>query len=264
MMVYHYMTSEAFAKSVSEGGIWIKASHPSEFNDPFECTGGVWGVPSDDFAREFYESRPDLKACGMFYNNPQEYVRDWFWHAFADRNFLGQGYRISCFVNAGAMMKYPGQDMRMWAHYAEYGKGVRLTFDSDFSPFNYEKVEYDLSAPILDLSLVENIDGLSDFIEKCIHTKQKSWEPEQELRVIFRGPSEKVVFCDECKIYRWLMPINALREVAVGENSIRQECPTKNCAFEAVRCANAIGQQARTCVAVRDFNHYNFSYQSIS
>lgn len=263
MRLYHYVKADVVKTALNAAGFWVKASHPCEFNDPFECTGGVYGTPPLSLVEEFYATRPDQALVASVHGNMAEYVSKWLWKAFRNRKFLGQGHRISCFSDADGMQKYPGSDVRMWAHYANHGMGLRLEFDTEDVDFPIDTVKYNDKAPILDLSTVNHLKDLSAFIETCVVTKHKIWTPEQEVRIVFRGPNDAVRYDPRIKMYRWPLPLNCIVEIAVGETLINSS--QVNETVRHIRKAIQGAEQSISIVAAtRNYNTYGLDYTPIT
>ncbi len=262
MRVYQYVKADVIHRALTPEGFWVKASHPCDFNDPFECTGGVFGCPTCTFVEEFYADRPDQLLVASQYGDTTKYAVNWLWRAFRDRKFLGQAYKISCFVNSHRANQFAGSDIRMWTHYADCGMGVRLEFDTEKMPFYPEVIRYTEEAPKLDLSMVHHIGELDSFIDKCLVTKHKIWEPEQEVRVVFRGPNDAVHLDPENKIYRWLLPLDSLVSITIGESLLKAMDGKME---QILRCAiEESNRHVALYAAIRDYNVYGMSCRSIS
>lgn len=265
MKVYQYIKPEVFFNAFTREGFWVKASHPEEFNDLFECTGGVYGTPTEEFVKEFLEQRPDLCSMAMWNGKgAAEYVGEWLWRAFYDRKFLGQGHRISCFVESSAVDDDVGADARMWSHYADCAHGLRLCFETDGLPYEFEKVNYKYVAPKLNLKDVPNIAALKGFIEECIHTKQKSWSQENEVRVVFRGPNDDVKWHEDLKMYRWMMPYANIREIVMGEQAYKDHARREEIRGHLIKHCGGRMADLKIRAMKRSFNTYGYSYSDVS
>ena len=263
MRLYHYVKADVVKTALNAAGFWVKASHPCEFNDPFECTGGVYGTPPHSLVEEFYATRPDQALVASVHGNMAEYVSKWLWKAFRNRKFLGQGHRISCFSDADGMQKYPGSDVRMWAHYANHGMGLRLEFDSEDVDFPIDTVKYNDKAPILDLSTVNHLKDLSAFIETCVVTKHKIWTPEQEVRIVFRGPNDAVPFDSTINMYRWLLPLTCIKRIAIGE-VLWKSSADSSVMQHVMNIVHGASYNIPIVVAVRDYNSYVVNYCNVT
>ena len=262
MRIYQYVKADVLRHALTPDGFWVKASHPCDFNDPFECTGGVFGCPTCTFLEEFYAERPDQFLVALQHGDTVKYAGNWLWNAFHDRKFLGQAYKISCFVDAHGANLFAGADIRMWAHYADFGMGVRLEFDSEKMPSQPEIISYTNDVPKLDLSAVQHISELNSFIEKCLVTKHKIWEPEQEVRIVFRGPNDAVQLDPENKIYRWLLPLDSLVSITIGESLLK----AMDGKMEQILRGAIEGNNRHVALyaAIRDYNVYGMSYRPVS
>ena len=262
MRVYQYVKADVLRHALTPEGFWVKASHPCDFNDPFECTGGVFGCPTCTFIEEFYAERPDQFLVALQHGDTTKYVGNWLWNAFHDRKFFGQVYKISCFVDAHGANLFAGSDIRMWAHYADFGIGFRLEFDTEKMPFQPEAIRYTNEVPKLDLSTVHHISELNSFIEKCLVTKHKIWESEQEVRIVFRGPNDAVQFNSENKIYRWLLPLESLISITIGEPLSKQMNEQMEQVLRVV--IEESKQRVALYAATRDYNVYGMDYRPVS
>lgn len=93
-----------------------------------------------------------------------------------------------------SLSKTPTSEL-MWAYYANGHNGYAIMFDTDvlyeslnggtpFSNIFAFDVKYVESLPSIDIGLLSKPEG-NKFIEKFIGSKSKSWEHEQEYRLIF-------------------------------------------------------------------------------
>lgn len=276
MRLYQWMPYATFKKTIGDGCIWVRATMPMEFNDPFDCTGGIWGYPNSDVVREFMEKCPASRMCfeqrfqlGMLgddYNTAAvREVATLLWNMFRDRRFIGQGFRIACFSRADEMNA--GEQLLMWSHYGEKGLGVRLGVEVDGRMENLVNVEYEEMAPKLDLSELSALNELESFIATCIKTKHRAWKYEHETRIVFKGPrhpdickyedSETKITCE-----RWRIPLKQVTEVAIGglrlnargypdeEMSLLRKLKDAGCRPEAFKCAR--------------LNYNTYSYESMA
>ena len=175
----------------------------------------------------------------------------------------GTVFKQNLFEQVTRMQKYPGSDIRMWAHYTNQGMGVRFEIDTEKLQFLPEAVRYSCEAPKLDLSTVNHIRELADFSEDCIITKHKIWEPEQEARIIFRGPNEAVCFDPEIKMHRWPLPLNSVTKIAIGEALLKS--PEIHVILQHIR--NEIRWVRPTIsivAATRNYNTYDIDYVPIA
>lgn len=179
MLCYKYMSYERFVQSVKSSGIYLKVSRPCEFNDPYDCTGLVSGAMSQQL-KDTYEQ--------YFKQMLRPKERD-FTTKVNGQRFFDDMYRIlslsDCAVNGTS------EEMLMWSHYADFARGVRIGIEIDTSRYKVGVVEYKELLPQLDLNKVSEWEIFDDselrrFLKECLLTKHKSWEYEQERRVVFR------------------------------------------------------------------------------
>lgn len=263
MRLCQYVKADVVEKALKADGFWVKASHPCDFNDPFECTGGMYGNPTCSLIEAFYERRPDQVSIAALHGNRDEYVSTWLRNAFRNRRFLGQGYRISCFSDVDRMRVYPGADIHMWAHYANHWMGLRLEFDSEDVDFTTDAVRYVDAAPRLDMSTINHLDDLATFIETCVVTKHKIWEPEQEVRIVFKGPNDAVLFDPAVNMHRWLLPLKCIKRIAIGEALLKASSDSP-----IMQHIRTIGHGAPygipVVAAIRNYNYYGIDYRDVT
>ena len=119
-----------------------KVSHPSEFNDPFECRGKYinYEEPLRKYVHDNYDrlkfekirdwdiSSPEIQAglteTAIFLGEVEKFneVLDDSWIGAFD----GRMY-IMCFVKERGLKST--SDVLFWSHYADSGRGVKITFD---------------------------------------------------------------------------------------------------------------------------------------
>lgn len=192
------MSIETFLKAITKDGLKVKASLPSDFNDPFECTGVVSGVPTDSLVNEYWRLRPyDYITftklhylCGFTrneLNDEKDAVLKSLSGLISRRDFLSKGYRISCFSGDAHNRTY------MWAHYGDMSRGIAIAFDfSKIDHLPLQRVEYRDNPVSIDLSTIDHIEQLQSFFETCVRTKSNAWEIEDEYRVIFARPDNGI------------------------------------------------------------------------
>lgn len=123
MLYYKYMSYQRFTESILPGGAFIKVSRPCEFNDPFDCVGGLVGDFNSKTAEEY---------CNMFYADvrPNSYcasAKAHFLGRLGNRRFFNEWFRILSLSDASRLL--PNGEALMWSHYADNARGVRLTLD---------------------------------------------------------------------------------------------------------------------------------------
>lgn len=228
MRVYKYMSLDAFRKSAIGGCLFLKASRCSDFNDPFEGKGVVTGTPTVQFAREWIE---EFNLSGLI----SDLKKDEIVKAACIGNMAGQfGWanifdsymRVVCFSDVNIL---PANELLMWSHYADSGRGVRLELDLDEHVYGLEDVVYSDIRPKLNLDDVQTLSSrhdekLQDFIKRCLLSKPNCWQYECEKRLV--KPIEFEHFCDASPMekhkHNWQRGCflklhgSALKEVVVG------------------------------------------------
>ena len=66
MLCYKYMSCELLQRTLKEDAVYIKASSPVEFNDPFDCVGRL--DLSKGFSKEFFTIIP--QGCDKLTGRP--------------------------------------------------------------------------------------------------------------------------------------------------------------------------------------------------
>ena len=188
MRVYKYMSMDAFKKSAVGGQLFLKASRLYEFNDPFEGTGIICGEPSIQFAKEWNEYF-NLTENGS--NNNDETVKGLCrghmigsWH---QAKIFDSWMRVVCFSDVGVSNKV--NELLMWSHYADFGRGVRLELELDEMQFHLKDVVYRIDRPKLELEQVKSFSSSIDetlfsFINSCLLSKPLCWQYEHEKRLV--------------------------------------------------------------------------------
>lgn len=180
---------------------------PSSFNDPFDCSFHVLveGVRNEAVTEAvawslIRDRLPDLP--------PEEQIqgakevrerliatrRREFEQIVVDKLSKDTNKRVGicCFTEAN-------DDILMWAHYADYHRGICLEFSSTDAPLNAaQPVEYTSEYPTLDLEAIVTKEELRAAAPWML-TKADHWSYEKEWRVLDfeTGPEAKPIkaFC---------------------------------------------------------------------
>lgn len=278
MRLYQWMSYDTFKKAIGNGCFYVRATRPWEFNDPFDCTGGVFGTPSSDFVSEFFILRQDKQMCfeskfkmGFLGNNRDEAakkeVEGILRHMLQDRKFLGQGYRIACFSDADRINL--SDETLMWAHYGEKGRGVRVCIELDGSDFDLVHVDYKDEPPQIDLGVIGTIDELGPFFKKCIWTKHRSWQYENEVRAIFSGPSHPNIYpyrdpVTKYKCERLRIEFAQMSEIAIGQLRLNQDEFPDDVISTLREIQKVIGFAGTFKSAVLNYNTYGYDYLDLT
>jgi len=155
----------------------LKFSHPSIFNDPFDCNEKLLKVvtPKIELQRLFEQVK--LKVPVEFHKelwknmNDPEKVEE-FNKSEKDKSL------ISCFSELN-------DEVLMWSHYAEKHTGICIGFNF---PHSYE--DKFILCPIKYVPKLEPLDGecsLSRVILYWLTTKSERWTYEKEIRAITKS-----------------------------------------------------------------------------
>lgn len=260
MTLYKYMPLDRLEKIFRSDGVWLKLSSPSEFNDPFDSTGQVVGMPSKSFVRHYAQNRTDLlKRCRGDLAEMSEIVRDDFSLLMGTRTQFDDFLRILCVSDAPS-----AAEPLMWSHYACNASGARIAID--FSDCNVcpVPINYCFSAPFLDVGRAKWFNGddsaISSFCLTCVFSKNIAWSYEREWRVMFKIDSIDDLKAHGievvCKngIYFWLPPQSAVKGIDFGSQAKGIDSIVKRIA------ANGY-VNIEINVAKKNYNSYGYTYE---
>jgi hypothetical protein len=180
--------------------LWF--SHPSAFNDPFDCAiqVGFKDLTTDDLERvhSYYLSRDDLppQVRESLVSNSAgspEFRRmiEAALAGFTDSPLTGQSRNLGV-----ACFSAKNDDLLMWSHYADGHRGFCLEFDTSEEPFSKsEPVMYVDDVPLV--NPVDTLDGKSTgsgIIDVMLRTKHSAWRYEQEWRVLHQEAEKSYVY----------------------------------------------------------------------
>lgn len=213
-VIFKYYNKEIGLSALKEST--LQFSHPSRFNDPFDCNVNLFEFTEEDtqaFCNYIFEKsvKGDEEREQLFYKNYQELVRTDFkrvMERLIERENSDRG--ISCFSKIS-------NNLLMWAHYASNHKGICIGYDilklRNFMRENKISVFFKVN-------YVEAIEPQTYFSEResalgyWLTTKQISWQYEQEVRLI----SEPFQFdCEKSTILN--IPMDIIKEVTLGYGS---------------------------------------------
>ena len=148
---------------------------PRNFNDPYDCAiAAAIGDLSDDGLNHLLSgvqvnaSADQLKAL---YKDAATKTLSEIAESFLDKR------GVSCFTEKN-------DNLLMWSHYADGGRGICLEFKASDALFEKaKKVNYVESIPLLSLDRML-CDKSYDDVMELFRTKSKAWEYEQEWRVM--------------------------------------------------------------------------------
>ena len=188
MKFYKYMKLKWLHEVLRPEGIRLLINTPSEFNDPFDSTGQVFGTPTPTFIDNYLQGRQSLRDKAQAENQSlANMVTKDFAGLMQSRKAFDAFLRFFCMASATSDNNV--STSLMWSHYADNAKGVRLTLDLEGTHISPTPVRYCFVAPSLDLSSPQYFGGEEPSIEKfcleCAFTKDLAWSYENEWRIIF-------------------------------------------------------------------------------
>src|SRR5690606_35596928 len=191
----------------------LQFSHPSVFNDPFDCNVSLFEFEKEEikgFTRntikkhkgnDFYER---FRLHRNFSQKPTEVAREEMKKIFEGEN---SNRGVTCFSRNST-------NLLMWAHYADNHTGVCIGYDllalieyitainkeSCLLPVDYQKK----------ITLLKNFSDL-EAIMAWFRTKNEVWHYEEEIRLI----SRPLAF-DENNRFYFTIPTEIIKEVQFG------------------------------------------------
>lgn len=202
MRCCRYMKFEYAAESLRSN--LFKVAEPLDFNDPFECRGNYKNFDSvlrkyvhDNYERLRFEaiSRSGSTTLESQSRFTEEFLFDTYLNTVsrvADSSSLraiNETVLMMCFVKERGLK--PTSDVLFWSHYADAGKGVRITFDLKERVrggiYYMQEVEYLDNIPEFDCRKMETwMQGAEfhNYVERLSHVKGKAWSYENEIRMI--------------------------------------------------------------------------------
>lgn len=188
---YKYLPDMIGIRGVVRDGT-IKFTHPSDFNDPFDC------MPSSRFGdfRKLRERNPELyEVLRSRPGSPANRMMATERIMRAMREKVRSGEMVKLLLSQASVLSLSKTPMSvlMWSHYAKYHSGAVIEFKIpiDHSYFNVETVYRDLVP--LDVSYtsvrpVMEFNGAASSGDEVLHqlflAKSDHWSYEQESRVI--------------------------------------------------------------------------------
>lgn len=190
--LYKYYSFSKYWDTALNGKVYL--SHPSEFNDPFECK------PHYDFAHLEIWLANNTPTFLLLGTPPRQMLKKTlknFWWLYK-RKYLEhfEKYRLSCFTTKH-------ENLLMWAHYAASHTGFCLEFVTNQKALlgtgktELYKVCYQPERPIVRPSLflgklsVLSVIEAEELSQKIFHSKSKEWEYEDEWRIVSQEPTAK-------------------------------------------------------------------------
>lgn len=185
--LYKYTSIKNARKILRGNSLWFSSFE--DFNDPFDCQGGVINIDSktDEVIRYLLDTSNGILTLDKKYaliedalTNPN-FIHDFFVKSMS--NTISQ-YGICCFSKRK-------DHILLWSHYAEQHKGVCLKFDvlECLDVFLIPLiVEYQRKLPTL------NFVADRQDVNTMVKTKSKEWSYENEVRILKREGKGKYRF----------------------------------------------------------------------
>ena len=159
---------------------------PSQLNDPYDCTISTrvkkLSHSEINSVREHYinDLDRDDPAAQELLSMGRLKLREMLQASLTQ---IAEQARLKFFKESGvACFTESNNNMLMWAHYADNGRGICLEFDTEFEPFTLmRKVKYVDSIPEINSLSALIKDDFDQFIDLYC-TKSDHWKYEKEWR----------------------------------------------------------------------------------
>ena len=187
-LIYRFLPASSAIKSLLDRS--LRASEIAKLNDPYDSVPGILNAPKDT---------SDKASADRPYRSVDEFIRA----------FTNERFKLISFSRKAT-------DPVLWAHYADNHRGICLAFDPAAYPENsFADVRYSADRACFCYTMFGDqtrLEEMSDTINAALTTKWKSWEYEEEVRLIFSSP-------DGRKIPEFFsMPEGFLKQVILGWN----------------------------------------------
>jgi len=191
--LYKYQPANARTlENLRVRGVWF--SHPSAFNDPFDCAVDVRFKNSFDqtdldrvleYVSPQVEFAPEVKAELLTDGRPNERFQAVLEGAVARTPLAAEVERLRENIGVACFSARVDQ-LLMWAHYGDGHRGLALEFDTSHDPFQKAiPVAYQDGFPEVNpIDILDDRSTGQDVVEAMLCTKHSSWEYEQEWRVL--------------------------------------------------------------------------------
>jgi hypothetical protein len=245
MNLCKYIATDLWDKILKEKQ--IRFTQPSVFNDPFEMQPFYESFAEDAEVQKhvnepetetlleelFLEQYPNLPA-EVQNLVPAEFLKSFaaMVSPFAVDNApavldgltaaISKGFYTGFDENIGVLsLSEKRDDLLMWAHYAQYHKGLVVGFDSEHKYFHQQlspsdefryvrKVHYSKNRPTIRLATIEDVTGI--FL-----TKSEEWTYEYEwrmMRPLADAPETKIINGESIHLFSF--PPGCVTEVILG------------------------------------------------
>ena len=246
----------------------IKASKPSEFNDPFDCVGAISGQLPKDAEDKYIDQCYQKYAPAMgkemeeeFKNTFASVYKSLVERCFYNKQHLDEVCRIVSLSDASRISHR--DDLLMWSHYADCAKGVRIAIDMPRSCDYYalEHVHYAEEIPVYDITNADVLFGgprWEKAYRQFVCTKSMAWSYETEVRLVLHRPASDAHLIKVKGMDFFHLKRGWIKEVAFGsEVDMEVACHyasiLKLAGFASVNFIKAF----------RDGRRYNLGYASL-
>jgi hypothetical protein len=247
----------------------IKASKPSEFNDPFDCVGTIEGRLSENAAGEFADKScekyipPDVDVAerGLIKRLIKCRAEELVAEAFAKKKHLDDIFRIVCFSAVDGISD--NADLLMWSHYADKARGVRIAIDIPETNEAYviERIQYSDKMPVYHLqdeSSFLNGHQWNLALRRFVCTKSLAWEYEQEVRLVLGVSDAKADMCSVKGVDFLNVPRSWFKSVTFGSEVDWQIAVHHSLMLRLAGCS-----EIKFFKAIRNRKSYALDYKEI-
>jgi len=204
--VYHYQSpKKRNIEKVKSNLLWL--SHPSRFNDPFDCAEAmVHERPADVKSDIFYDAILNLDVTQMM-AFAQDLVAEERSAKNPDSLSPSDVYfrRQLAATNGVACFSELPRHLLMWSHYADSHRGFCLEFSTSYPPFDEQlfQVGYEDRMPTVTPS--ERDLGDLFVLRRFLLIKAREWRYEKEWRVVSKLSNTTMDY-----------PPDALKRILIG------------------------------------------------
>ena len=180
--IYKYRAINQYSFDIIDKNI-LKFSHPSEFNDPFDCDFSTICFDETDKIDPLVQR--DMDIIHELFSGRLK-VGDPLMNKSFESSVEGK-LRFSSICSFSTSPDIP----LLWSHYADSHKGMCLEFNnSTHSMFVNEDFKADLEGNVDydDYASVNYLEGKIKAMQRLFATKNKTWSYEQEYRILINKP----------------------------------------------------------------------------
>ncbi|MCD4768893.1 MAG: DUF2971 domain-containing protein [Bacteroidales bacterium] len=177
-VVKYYSIKKRNIKAITQN--YVYATHPSKFNDPFDCIEEIFGLKNITQEKMWKLFKLIFKGEIEF----QKFVKKDFKKA---KKYYGKYFYRVLFAKLGIVSCTTEETNRnMWNYYSQYN-GFAVKFDVKNKPYELKgpfPISYLDNYEIIDLNMVD--EGVAMLYLTTV--KAKSWKDENEWRFLAIGP----------------------------------------------------------------------------